>query len=116
MRHISTATGSPIPTDPLARTAWVQAQLKCHGWSFRRLGEAHGITGNGLSQAMYKPSVRAEQILAEAIGLTPIDIWPERFDRKTGKRLHRTFPQRSAAKRQRNVYPQAGDHTDDAAA
>lgn len=85
-----------IPKEPAARRAWVLYQLRLRGWSFNSLAKRHGVSRQTLSMACLIPSSHMERILAKALGLKVEDLFPERFDAATGRRLHVTrAPQRT---------------------
>jgi Ner family transcriptional regulator len=69
------------------RTIWVQAQLRLSGKSFASIGRANGWGRGSVSAAMKIPSYPQEVALAEALGVSPRDLFPERYD-LTGQRLH----------------------------
>lgn len=76
---------------------WHPADVKCalekSGWSLRRLSRHHGYSDHFLSLVFQLPytTVKAEKCVAEAIGRTPEEIWPSRFNedgtRKSIKRM-----------------------------
>lgn len=55
------------------------AELKKSGTNMSALSEANGYSRTSLRNALYRPYPRAEQIIAEAIGVEPKDIWPSRY-------------------------------------
>jgi len=59
----------------------IQAALKKRGWSLRRLSLACGYSAGSLKAVLGKPWPRAERAIANALGMTPWDIWPSRYDR-----------------------------------
>ena len=75
-----------VPTEPMTRRPWVIYQLRLRGLSLRMLGAEVGVSHNALSKALLCPSLRLEKVLAEAIGLTVVDLFPERHD-QAGNRL-----------------------------
>lgn len=81
-----------IPTDPRGRGAWVACALRLRGSSLSALARAEGVTASALSHVMTKPNRHLEAVIARAIGLTPQQVWPERFD-ADGERRHRHRPQ-----------------------
>lgn len=58
----------------------VLTELAKAGWSLRRLALHHEISPSTLQQVVYRPYPRGEQRIAEALGLTPEQIWPSRYD------------------------------------
>lgn len=55
------------------------AGLKKVGTNMSALSEQHGLSRGCLRNALYRPYPKAEQIIAEAIGVAPADIWPSRY-------------------------------------
>jgi Ner family transcriptional regulator len=76
---------------------WHPADVKCAlekaGWSLRQLSRHHGYSETFLALVFQLPYTtrKAERCVAEAIGHTPEDIWPSRFNsdgtRKPIKRM-----------------------------
>lgn len=66
-----------------AKKDWHQADivasLKKAGTNLSALSEKHGYSRNNLRNALYRKYPKAEQIIAEAIGVAPADIWPSRY-------------------------------------
>lgn len=58
----------------------VVAALKKNGWSVRALSMAHGLSPNTLKTALGMPYLKGEKIIADAIGITPQEIWPNRYE------------------------------------
>lgn len=102
------ASDSPreVPRHPAALGSFIRLQLRLRGMTLPRLAEQHGLCRQALYQAIAQPSARCEQIIAEAIGLTPRELWPDRFGYQ-GTRLHtvrsniETIRQAYAAPKQR---------------
>lgn len=60
--------------------AIIVAKLHMKGWSIRKLSKHHEYADpTTLSQALNKPWPKGEKLIAEAIGVTPADIWPSRY-------------------------------------
>ena len=64
----------------------VIAALSKRGISLRGLAARSSISSAGLSNALRRPSERAERIIATALDTTPAQLWPSRFD-GNGKRV-----------------------------
>ncbi|MDH4229998.1 MAG: helix-turn-helix domain-containing protein [Nitrospirota bacterium] len=77
-----------IPTDPLRTWEWVKYQLGLRGLTIRALARANGITHPALTRARRYRTPKAQRLLAQAIGVTPETIWPERYVNR-GKRNSR---------------------------
>ena len=95
-----------VPKEPAKRRAWVIFQLKIRNTNMRRLARKWGVTPSAVQNALYVPSSHIESALAKVLGLTPQQLFPERFD-SAGERLHVTMPaKRSRAGIPRNVQVQ----------
>lgn len=94
---------SDIPKNPAVRREWIKFQLRLRGISLRQLGFKAGVTQTAVSYALIAPQSHLETIIADALGFTPVQLFPERFDAK-GNRLSQTRPQqRSTTNRAANV-------------
>ena len=80
-------TSLPTFTDARERNVWVQAQLRLANTSFAAIARAHGWSRRAVSQAMVSPSHPQERAIADALGVTQLELFPERYDRD-GIRLH----------------------------
>lgn len=70
-----------IPRSQEQKRDWIKYQLKIRGLSLAALGRKHGnACRQSLSMALYRPNPRWEFVIAQAIGLAPNQIWPERYD------------------------------------
>ncbi|HVJ53487.1 MAG TPA: helix-turn-helix domain-containing protein [Aliidongia sp.] len=80
---------SPLPTftDARERSIWVQAQLRLVGSSFAAIARLHGWSRRAVANAMLNASNPQEQAIADMLGLSQRELFPERYDR-AGKRLH----------------------------
>jgi Ner family transcriptional regulator len=67
---------------PAPATDWdvyeITAQLKRRGLTVAELGRRNGYAEDSLRMVAIKPWPKAEKIVADALGLTPEDIWPNR--------------------------------------
>lgn len=75
-----------VPKNPAERRAWVVYQLRIRGLSLRALGRRVGVTQQAMSNTLSGPNSHLEPIISEAIGLTPQQLFPERFT-KAGSRI-----------------------------
>lgn len=57
----------------------VIAALHKRGWSIAALARAHKLGESTVRSALDKPYPKSERLIAEAIGVAPEAIWPERF-------------------------------------
>lgn len=75
----------PESFDSHQRREWLKYQLKTRGFSLAQLARDHGVTRQTMAAAIVSPNRRCEQIIANALGLTPESIWPERYHSKGSK-------------------------------
>lgn len=65
-------------------TDWHPADIKCAlnkaGWTFARIGRTYGYTRGPADVLRYR-WVMMERIVAEILGVHPMEIWPSRYDR-----------------------------------
>ena len=71
------------------KTDWHQAiivaRLRMSGTSLRQLAKDHQLYPTALSVALQRPWLKAEGIIATAIGVTPATIWPTRYEKRATK-------------------------------
>lgn len=61
----------------------VIAALKKRGWSVASLSRAHGLASTTLRGALGREDYpKGERIIADALGMKPEEIWPERFEKR----------------------------------
>ncbi|MBP5857254.1 helix-turn-helix domain-containing protein [Marivibrio halodurans] len=65
----------------------VRYLLNRKGLTFADVDRLHGLKSGIARQTARHPHVHGEQALAEAVGLTPQQLWPSRYDARTGERL-----------------------------
>lgn len=68
-----------IPNEPKAKRMWVRHRLEEQGFTFASLAQSLGVTRQCVHKALYASYPRMEKAIAEAIGLEPSFIWPERY-------------------------------------
>jgi len=77
-------TMNGIESDVPARSDWhpadVLAALKKRGHSLAGLSVANDYHPTAAGKALKQPWPAIERLLAQAIGLTPQEIWPSRYD------------------------------------
>lgn len=49
-------------------------------WTLSALSRAHGYSRNAVGEALRRPWPAVEAIIADALGVTPREIWPTRYD------------------------------------
>lgn len=77
----------PAPLD--WHKADIKAALQKAGWSLRQLSFKNGYQVPALHIALHQPYPKAERIVADALGLHPMAIWPSRYEPGTGRPLSR---------------------------
>lgn len=92
-----------IPKNPAERRAWVCFQLRLRGRSLSKIARDEGVSQQAVSNALMTPSSRLEQAIAEALDLTPEQLFPERFDAMGFRLSHTRQAQRTTCPRSRNV-------------
>lgn len=60
----------------------IVAAIKKAGTSLAELGRQNGLANTTLRNALDKHYPKAEQIIADAIGVTPGEIWPSRYPKQ----------------------------------
>ena len=71
------STANTPPAD-WPRTRITRA-IEDKGLSLRRLGVANNLSPHTLKNALDRRWPRGERIIADALGLTPAEIWPSRY-------------------------------------
>lgn len=57
----------------------VKAALEKRGWTLAGLSRANGYHKSAAQVALWKPWPNMERLIAHALGLTPEEIWPSRY-------------------------------------
>ena len=58
----------------------IKYQLRRRGYTLTSLGRSLGVSRHAVGLALRQPYPRMERAIAEALGLEPAAIWPERYD------------------------------------
>jgi len=75
----------------------IKAAIRKRGSTLSALATRNGMTAQALSRALHeRSSARAEQIIADFIGVHPMQIWPSRYDDQ-GERLSLLAVRKEAA-------------------
>lgn len=69
-----------IPKEAELRWEWIKFQLRSKGTSLAQLARQLGVERNALNNVKRVAYPRMERAIAKALGLTPFQIWPERWD------------------------------------
>lgn len=64
----------------------IKAELEKRGTNLSELSRVSGLRPRTLGNALRFPYFKAEQIIANCLGLTPEVIWPSRYQKNRGKR------------------------------
>lgn len=68
------------------------AALKKRGLTLSGLSRQSGLSSSTLSNTLVRPWTKGEMIIAQAIDLTPEEIWPSRYiDKNTQRPIKRTL-------------------------
>ena len=68
--------------------AMIVARLRMNGSSLRKLAADNKLYPTALSVALIRPWLKAEGIIANAIGVKPSEIWPSRYAHRAEKRIN----------------------------
>jgi Ner family transcriptional regulator len=66
--------------NPKKRHAWVIYQVTLQGRSLAQIADNAGVSRQCLYQVFRRTYPRMEKVVAEALGMAPADLWPERYD------------------------------------
>ncbi len=69
-----------VPKKPAERRAWIKYQLALRGTSLARLARDRGLYRTAVQTALFRAYPKSERVISDAIGLTPAQLWPERYD------------------------------------
>lgn len=69
-----------IPLEPILRWEWIKYQLRAHGTSLAMLARELGVSDSAVKNARRTAYPRMERAIAKALGLKPIELWPERWN------------------------------------
>lgn len=92
-----------VPKNPAERRGWIKYQLETRGLSLRRLARDEGVSHQAVSYALVAPSSHLQPVIADAIGLTVHELFPEWYDADGTRRGQTRVPQRSTGRTPRNV-------------
>lgn len=87
-----------VPKNPADRRAWIKFRLETKGLSLRGLARIEGVTHQAMSHALLGPSSHLQPVIAEAIGLTVHQLFPEWYD-GNGERLGRIRERQRSTRR-----------------
>ena len=58
----------------------IKSEVRKTGITLRDLSIQHGLSSNATSQCLYMPLPRANKVIADRIGRTVHELWPQWFD------------------------------------
>jgi len=73
----------------------IRAALQKKGLTLRQVSLAAGLSKSACGFALLYPSFRAEVAIADALGVPPKALWPDRYSKDGLRRIRR--PRREAA-------------------
>lgn len=76
---MKTALNPPIPDSPEERREWIKYQLRIRKISLRDLAGQYGVSRHAPQKALALHYPLWEARIADALGVTAQDLWPERF-------------------------------------
>lgn len=68
-----------VPVDPEEKAAWIKYQLNKKNLSYSAIARQENVSRETPRRALYRSYPRMEKVIAEALGMTPEEIWPERY-------------------------------------
>lgn len=74
------ASSIPVPQDESLRREWVKYQLRVRGISMASLARANAASRQVVALTLVRSNPRWESVIAQALGMPPSKIWPERYD------------------------------------
>jgi Ner family transcriptional regulator len=74
------STTKRLLQDPDKRRAWVKYQIHLTGRSMAQVADAAGVNRQTLYSAFFKTYPRMEKVIADALGLPPAVVFPDRYD------------------------------------
>lgn len=66
--------------NPGWHSARIKMELEVRGWSLASLSREHGYSPTAAGRALRTTWPHMEQVIAEALGVEPRIIWPDRYD------------------------------------
>lgn len=88
--------------DPVKRRAWIKYQIHMQGRTMAQVAAAAGVDRRTLYTVFQKPYPRMEKVVADALGLMPQELFPERYDADGLPNRMRGRPRKSTAKTTKN--------------
>lgn len=76
-----------FPSTDEGRREWIKARLKLAGYTLGGLARELGLSRTASQRALWRSYPRMERIIAEKLGLSPQEIWPERYEARRRRRV-----------------------------
>ncbi len=83
----------------------IRAELRRRGHTFRALAKESGFNASTISSALCKPSTRVNLFIANTLGITPHELWPDWFY-EDGDLIPARHRQKLSRARQRMASPE----------
>lgn len=85
----------------------IKAALRKAGTSLSQLARRNGGTPQALSAALRLPMPKWERVIADALGVRPETLWPNRYDERARKSAERAALRAEIAAANRGQFRQA---------
>lgn len=96
-------TTKQLLADPKKRHAWIIYQVKLQGRSLAKIAGEAGVSRQCIYKVFKRTYPSMEKVVADALGLAPNVLWPERYD-ANGLPINRMGrPKKSASKQTKNT-------------
>lgn len=69
-----------IPKKPTERWEWIKYQLRLKGSSLSAIAREQKVSRNAVHNVARVPYPRMERAIANKLGVSPIKLWPERWN------------------------------------
>lgn len=92
---------SPRPKKPHLLVEWVKYELRLKGSSFSEIARQNGCARETISRTFSKRMPKWEKVVAAAMGMTPEELWPERYPKLQANK--QTFSRPKSTKKVRGV-------------
>lgn len=82
-------------TTPVLSEAWhpadIIASIRKKGTTLAALSRKSGLSSSTLANTLSRPWPKGEKLIADAIGVHPAEIWPNRYFDEKGANIERTI-------------------------
>lgn len=89
------STTKALFRDPRKRRVWVIYQVSLQGMSLAAVARNAGVNRQTVYHAFDAPNPHVEKLLAHAVGLTPQQLFPERYTSEDLPTTHTERPKNS---------------------